>query len=145
MNVYWETHGIDPGSSNLVFSIILVLLLFFPLLLLLWTKRSMGKLKRMPSVVLEPSNSPTEADDLLENDENSIKKILCSIEFWLLFFVFFGAVGPANMVNVQMNQMNVALGGSTIEIKLSVMIFALAGSMSRLLIGKQATLIARCG
>jgi hypothetical protein len=146
-NVKWDREGNVPEGASLWFAWILVILLLFPLLLLLWTKRSMGKL-RPPRKADTPRTTslPNISFDNKTGEEGmGVVDALCSLNFWLLFVVFFGVNGPATLVNVQMGQMNVSLGGSDVDSSLLVLCFCLGLTISRIIVGPLQDVLARCG
>jgi MFS family permease len=149
VNIEWRKTDSVPQGANLIFAIVQVVLYVFPFFLLLRTKRIKGETTgpARPSMY---KNSDVE-DNIVKVDSIPDTKIvgatrtsihnytffeaLCTLDFWCLFFTFFGGTGAAYMTINNLGQINTALGGSAVDRQVAVIFVGLFNCLGRIVIG----------
>ena len=163
VKIEWYKTGEIPEGADLIFAIVQVFLYLFPFFLLLRTKRRKGQTAGVADSGEAPEDwlpKNSDAEDLVtevpsDNEvvgatvssmyDFSFKEALLSIEFWCLFFIFFGGTGAAYMTINQLTQINVALGGTAADKALAVVFVGLFNCLGRIVLGNIQDFTGRCG
>ena len=154
---------VAPGV-HFLFACGLIVFYTIPFILILRTKRNMGKLKditklgkshQRESIITNDesyinSNNNTSEDNLEDTRTYYrnfvLMEALSSIEFWLLVITIFGGTGNNYMVQYQLSQIVTAIGGSEDDLSFYLMVVIAMQVATRIVFGSlQDKLQTKCG
>eukprot|EP00808_Paulinella_micropora_P005451 g51778.t1 len=155
LNLIWQRRGVSYHHVETCFAIVVIVLYLFPLGFA-WPVVDDESIADPTPLLMDEAGSPQRDEDNVtpvrkRNKQSAASpppashhhslhnftygQALCSVEFWCLILIFLGGSGPAFMTVAQLTQINAALGGSSAEKGVLVVLFGISNSAGRLLSG----------
>jgi hypothetical protein len=170
--IHLKNNSTKSSGGEFLFAIGLILISTMPFLLILRTKRNMGKLNRKSNLEDNQENSISITDKASHNDDDkdnsndtldalddlsivnssthyrnfTFVEALTSIEFWLLIVTMFGGIGNGSMIQYQLSQIITSVGGNEIDLSFYLMVVVVVQCIARIVFGSlQDKLQTKCG
>lgn len=165
LNLAWRKVGEPPKGVNFVFALIEIALYAFPYLVTFRTKRARtlasaenniqghNEKSSIDSSLADEKNvdstataSPSRSVPASAMNEYEYFEALQTLDFWCLFFTFFGGTGSAYMTINNLTQINYALGGNLVEKSYLVVLIGVFNCVGRIIMGNiQDVVGSACG